>query len=155
MLLVGESGEPRVVSIIEARQIAADEGLDLVEINPNSEPPVCRLMDYGKFLFQQNKKKAVAKKKQKQVQTKELKYTVGIEEGDYQVKLRKIRDFILENNKVKISIRFRGRESSHQDLGFKLIDRLQFDVEPFASVEFTPRFEGRQIVMIIAPKKSA
>lgn len=112
-------------------------------------------MDYGKHIFQLNKRKAIAKKKQRQVQTKELKYTVGIEEGDYLVKLKKISDFIEHGDKVKITIRFRGRESSHQELGFKLIERLQGDVEPFALVELTPRFEGRQIVMVLVPKKNA
>lgn len=134
--------------------MAQELGLDLVELDPNAEPPVCRIMDYGKHLFQLNKKRVLAKKKQNVIQVKELQYSIGIEDGDYKVKLKKISEFISEGNKVKVTIRFRGRETSHQELGFNLANRLQADVELFAQIEQPAKFEGRQIVMMLTPKKS-
>lgn len=133
--------------------MAKREDLDLVEISPNAMPPVCRIMDHGKHMYQLSKKKAAAKKKQRQSQVKEIKIRPTIEEGDYQVKLRKLLEFIESGDKVKITMRFRGREIAHNDLGARLLDRLQADVSEEAMVEQTPRFEGRQMVMVVAPKK--
>ncbi len=134
-------------------QIAEDASLDLVEVSPNEEPPVCRVMDYGKYLFQAGKKKAAAKKKQKQNQIKELKYRPVIDDGDYQVKLRKLIAFLDEGNKVKVSMRFRGREIDHQEIGFKLFERMRNDVALYGVIEQEPRFEGYQVVMVIGPRK--
>lgn len=142
-----------VVSTREAMRHADEAGLDLVEISPNAEPPVCRIMDYGKYLFELSKQKAAQKKKQKQIQTKEMKFRPGTEEGDYQVKLRNLIRFLEHGDKAKITLRFRGREMSHMELGNKLMERLQHDLEPFAVMENIPKLEGRQMVMVIAPKK--
>jgi translation initiation factor IF-3 len=132
----------------------ADEfELDLVEIVPTSEPPVCRIMDYGKFVFEQNKKKHAAKKKQKQIQVKEIKIRPGTEEGDYQIKLRNLIKFLNQGDKVKVTLRFRGREMAHQELGAKMLERIEADLEEFGSVEQFPKMEGRQMVMIMGPKK--
>jgi translation initiation factor IF-3 len=127
--------------------------LDLVEIVPTAKPPVCRIMDYGKFLFEQNKKRHAAKKKQKQVQIKEVKFRPGTDEGDYQVKLRNLIRFLEEGDKVKVTLRFRGRELAHQEIGRKLLQRLEADFVEYGTVEQQPKMEGRQMVMIIAPKK--
>lgn len=152
--LIARDGEQiGVTSIQEALELAKQEDLDLVEISPNAAPPVCRIMDHGKHLYQLSKKKAAAKKKQRQSQVKELKIRPSIEEGDYQVKLRKLLEFIDNGDKVKITMRFRGREIAHNDLGVRLLDRLTADIGEAAMVEQTPRFEGRQMVMVIAPKK--
>jgi len=124
-----------------------------VEIVPTAKPPVCRIMDYGKFLFEQNKKRHAAKKKQKQVQIKEVKFRPGTDEGDYQVKLRNLIRFLEEGDKVKVTLRFRGRELAHQELGRKLLQRLEADFVEHGTVEQQPKMEGRQMVMIIAPKK--
>ena len=127
--------------------------LDLVEVSPNAEPPVCRIMNYGKYVFEENKKKQLAKKKQKQTQVKEIKFRPGTEEGDYQVKLRNLTRFLSDGDKAKITLRFRGREMAHQDLGRKLLMRVEQDLIEIGTVEQYPRMEGRQMVMVIAPKK--
>jgi translation initiation factor IF-3 len=137
----------------EALRVAQEHELDLVEISPTAQPPVCRIMNYGKFMFELNKKQTVAKKKQKQNQVKELKFRPTTEEGDYQVKLRNLLRFLLNGDKVKVTLRFRGREVAHQDLGMKIIDRLQVDTSEQAVVEQHAKREGRQIVMVLAPKK--
>lgn len=133
---------------------AAEEGgFDLVEISPTAKPPVCRIMDYGKFLFEASKKQAEAKKKQKQIQIKELKFRPTTEEGDYQVKLRNLIRFLEHGDKVKITLRFRGREVAHQDLGMKILERVQNDMADIAVVEQHPKREGRQLLMVLSPKK--
>lgn len=142
-----------IVSLREAQQKAQQAELDLVEIVPNAKPPVCRVMDYGKFLFEQNKKRQSAKKKQKQVQVKEIKFRPGTEESDYQVKLRSLMRFLEEGDKAKITLRFRGRELVHQELGQKLLKRVETDLAEYGAVEQYPKLEGRQMVMVIAPKK--
>lgn len=152
--LVGKDGEQiGVVSIAQALQIAADAELDLVEVAPQAKPPVCRIMDYGKFLFEEGKKAQAAKKKQKQVQVKELKFRPGTDVGDYQVKLRNLLKFLDEGDRVKVTLRFRGREMAHQELGIQMLRRLESDVQEQGVVEQQPRLEGRQMVMVIAPKK--
>lgn len=129
-------------------------GLDLVELSPDAKPPVCRIMDFGKFRFQQSKRKAAQKKKQKQVQIKEIKIRPATEEGDYQVKLRSMARFLSDGDKVKVTLRFRGREMTHPELGMKLLERIQADLIESGVVEQKPKFEGRQMVMVIGPKKS-
>jgi len=152
--LIGADGEQAgIVSIAEAKVIAEEAALDLVEIVPNSEPPVCRVMDYGKFLFEENKKRHAAKKKQKQTQVKEVKFRPGTEEGDYQVKLRNLIRFLSAGDKAKVTLRFRGREMAHQELGRDLLKRVQGDLDEYASVEQFPKMEGRQMVMVLAPLK--
>lgn len=141
------------MTIEEAIEQAASAGVDLVEISPNAEPPVCRVMDYGKFLYEKSKTAKDQKKKQKQVQVKEVKFRPGTDEGDYQVKLRNLVRFIEEGNKAKVTLRFRGREMAHQDLGFKLLNRIKDDLVELAIVEAFPKMEGRQAVMVLAPKK--
>ena len=140
-----------VVDIDKAQQIAIDADLDLVEIVPNATPPVCRVMDYGKFKFEQSKKAQVARKKQKLIHVKEIKFRPGTEESDYQVKLRKIVEFLTNNNKTKVTIRFRGREMMHQELGTKLLDRIEDDLKEYGEVEQRAKLEGRQLVMVFAP----
>lgn len=155
--LIGADGEPiGVVPITEAQQAAMDADLDLVEISPNAQPPVCRVMDYGKFVFEENKKKHSAKKKQKQTQVKEVKFRPGTDIGDYKVKLRNLIKFLHNGDRVKVTLRFRGREMAHQDLGAKLLDRVAHDVESegHGNVEQRSRMEGRLMVMVIAPKKT-
>lgn len=127
--------------------------MDLVEISPNADPPVCKVMDYGKYQFEQNKKLQASKKKQKQVQIKEIKFRPGTEEGDYQVKLRNLNKFLEEGNKTKITVRFRGREMAHREIGLELLKRVKKDLEELANVEQFPKVEGRQMVMVMAPKK--
>lgn len=154
MRLIGAGGDQvGVVSLEEAQKAAEESGLDLVEIAPNSEPPVCRVMDYGKFLFDQNKKRQAAKKKQKQIQIKEIKIRPGTEEGDYQIKLRNLLKFLNNGDKVKVTLRFRGREMAHQELGVQMLKRVEEDVAEIGSVEQYPKLEGRQMVMVIASKK--
>lgn len=142
------------MAIADAQQAAAEADLDLVEIVPNAEPPVCRVMDYGKFLFEENKKKHAAKKKQKQIQVKEVKFRPGTDIGDYKVKLRNLIRFLDNGDRVKVTLRFRGREMAHQELGAQLLDRVAADVEGHGAVEQRSRMEGRLMVMVIAPKKS-
>jgi translation initiation factor IF-3 len=152
--LIGPEGENvGVVSIEQAQRIAEDSQLDLVEIVPTAEPPVCRVMDVGKFLFEQNKKKHAAKRKQKQIQIKEMKIRPGTDEGDYQIKLRNMTRFLEEGDKVKVTLRFRGREMMHQDIGAKVLKRIEEDLSVLGVVEQFPRMEGRQMVMMIAPKR--
>ena len=153
--LIDQDGQQvGVVAIAEAIRSAEEAGLELVEIAPNSEPPVCRIMDYGKYLFEQKKQKAAAKKKQKQIHIKEVKLRPGTEEGDYQVKLRNLIRFLEDGDKCKVTLRFRVREMAHQDLGLKLLQRIEADLVEYGSVEQSPgRVEGRQMVMLIGPKK--
>lgn len=152
--LVGAEGEQvGVVSINEALQLAYDANMDLVEISPNAEPPVCKIMDFGKFQFEQSKKLQAAKKKQKQIQIKEIKFRPGTEEGDYQVKLRSLIKFLNEGDKTKITVRFKGRELTHRELGMDLLKRIEKDLEEVAAVEQFPKLEGRQMVMVMGPKK--
>jgi translation initiation factor IF-3 len=127
--------------------------MDLVEISPNADPPVCKVMDYGKYSFELNKKLQAAKKKQKQIQIKEIKFRPGTEEGDYQVKLRNLMKFLNEGDKTKITVRFKGREMSHRELGMDLLKRIETDLEEVAAVEQFPKLEGRQMIMIMGPKK--
>ncbi|QTH64303.1 translation initiation factor IF-3 [Psychrosphaera ytuae] len=154
--LVGSEGEALgVVSINEALNVAGDAGMDLVEISPNAEPPVCKVMDYGKFLYEKSKAQKEQKKKQKQIQVKEIKFRPGTDEGDYQVKLRNLRRFIEAGDKAKVTIRFRGREMAHQDIGIDLLNRVKTDLEDISTVEsFPSRAEGRQMIMVLAPAKS-
>ncbi|MCK4842835.1 MAG: translation initiation factor IF-3 [Methylococcales bacterium] len=142
-----------VITLAEAKQLAYDANMDLVEVSPNADPPVCKVMDYGKYQFDQNKKLQAAKKKQKQIQIKEIKFRPGTEEGDYQVKLRNLTKFLEESNKTKITVRFRGREMAHREIGMDLLKRVEKDLEELAVVEQFPKFEGRQMVMVMAPKK--
>lgn len=137
----------------EALQMASASDLDLVEVSPTAEPPVVRIMDYGKFLFEQNKKAHSAKRKQKQIQVKEVKFRPGTGEADYQIKLRNLIRFLTEGDKAKITLRFRGREMVHQDIGRKLLDRVTTDLAEHGTIEQNPLMEGRQMVMVIAPKK--
>jgi len=153
--LIGPDGENLgVVSTEQAQRIAEESQLDLVEIVPTADPPVCRVMDFGKFLFEQNKKKHAAKRKQKQIQIKEMKIRPGTEEGDYQIKLRNMTRFLEEGDKVKVTLRFRGRELMHQDLGAKVLKRIEEDLSALGVVEQFPRLEGKQMVMMIAPKRA-
>jgi translation initiation factor IF-3 len=133
--------------------MAYEADMDLVEVAPDSSPPVCRIMDYGKYLFEENKKRHAAKKKQKQIQIKEVKFRPGTEEGDYQVKLRNLTRFLNNGDKAKVTLRFRGREMAHQELGLQLLKRVEEDLAEIGTVEQYPRLEGRQMVMVIAPKK--
>ena len=132
--------------------MAAGKGLDVVEVSPNTEPPVCKILDYGKYLFEQKKKTQGAKKKQKTIQVKEIKFRPLIEIGDYEVKVNKIRDFIDQGNKVKISLRYRGREMRHVELGHDLLKRVLTDIEEISSVEQEVQFEGRQLITVVAQK---
>lgn len=152
--MIGADGEQAgVMSLRSALEMASDIGLDLVEVSPNAEPPVCRILDFGKFLFEQNKKAQSAKRKQKQVHVKEVKFRPGTEEGDYQVKLRNLVRFLESGDKAKVTLRFRGREMAHQELGLKLLNRVKDDLEEIGVVEQMPQLEGRQMVMVLAPKK--
>jgi translation initiation factor IF-3 len=153
--LVGKEGEPLgVVSIAEAMETAEQSNLDLVEISPNAEPPVCKVMDYGKFLFEKSKTLKEQKKKQKQIQVKEIKFRPGTDEGDYQVKLRNLRRFLEAGDKAKVTIRFRGREMAHQEIGIEQLKRVRADLEDIANCESFPhRVEGRQMIMVLAPIK--
>jgi translation initiation factor IF-3 len=141
------------MSRFDALQLAQTQELDLVEVSPTAEPPVCRIIDYGKFLFEANKKSHLAKKKQKQIQVKEVKFRPGTDEGDYQIKLRNLIRFLQEGDKAKVTLRFRGREMAHTDIGRQVLIRLQADLAPYATIEQHPLMEGRQMVMMLAPKK--
>ncbi|WP_108674212.1 translation initiation factor IF-3 [Candidatus Kinetoplastibacterium sorsogonicusi] len=152
--LIGVDGEQLgVMKTAEALRFAEKNNLDLVEIAPNASPPVCRIMDYGKFKYQEQKKQAEAKTKQKVVQIKEVKFRPSTDEGDYQVKLRNLRRFLDEGDKAKVTMRFRGREMAHQNLGVKMLERIREDLKEHITVEAMPKLEGRQIVMILSPKK--
>jgi translation initiation factor IF-3 len=152
--VIDSEGEQKgVMSVPAAIELAKDEGLDLVEVAPTADPPVCRIMDFGKYLFEQNKKAQSARRKQKQVHVKEIKFRPGTEEGDYQVKLRKLMEFLEHGDKTKITLRFRGREMAHQELGANLLARVRDDLEEFGVVEQMPQMEGRQMIMVMSPKK--
>jgi len=152
-LIDAEGQQLGVVSIHEAKKISEEAGLDLVEVSPEAKPPVCRIMDYGKYKFQMSKRKAAAKKKQKQIQIKEIKIRPGTEEADYQVKLRNIMKFLENGDKAKVTVRFRGREMSHPELGMQLLERMINELADYGAIEQHPKFEGRQIVMVMGPKK--
>lgn len=151
-LIDAEGNQVGVVSIRTALSSAEEAGLDLVEISPNASPPVCRIMDYGKFTFEQSKRRSAAKKKQKQVQVKEVKFRPVTDVGDFNVKVRKIRSFLDRGDKVKISLRFRGREMQHRELGMELFDRIKAVLGDFG-VEQEPKLEGRQMGMVVVPGK--
>ncbi|WP_246504783.1 translation initiation factor IF-3 [Microvirga antarctica] len=151
--LIDDTGQNRgVMPFFDAMRIAEDAGLDLVEISPNATPPVCKILDYGKYRFLEQKKASEARKKQKTVEVKEVKLRPGIDDHDYDVKMKAMRGFFEEGNKVKVTLRFRGREMAHQDLGLKVLDRVKSDVSEIAKVEMEPNFEGRQVVMVMAPR---
>jgi translation initiation factor IF-3 len=152
-VIAADGSQAGVMARYDALQMALAAELDLVEVSPTAEPPVCRIMDFGKFLFEQNKKAHAAKRKQKQIQLKEVKFRPGTEEGDYQVKLRNLTRFLTEGDKAKITLRFRGREMAHQEIGRQLLDRVQKDLVAVGQVEQFPLMEGRQMVMLIGPKK--
>lgn len=152
-MIDAEGNQAGVLTRFEALQMAETAGLDLVEISPTADPPVCKVMDFGKFLFEQNKKAHAAKRNQKQIQLKEVKFRPGTEEGDYQVKLRNLIRFLTEGDKAKIVLRFRGREMAHQEIGRELLTRVQQDLAQVGQVEQFPIMEGRQMVMMIGPKK--
>ena len=152
-LIDAEGGQLGVMSLEQALEAADESGFDLVEISPNAEPPVCRLMDYGKFLFQQNKKRQASKKKQQVIHLKEVKFRPGTEEADYQTKLRNLKRFLNHGDKTKVTLRFRGREMAHKELGLELLKRVQGDLSELGTVEQEPQLEGRQMVMVIAPRK--
>jgi translation initiation factor IF-3 len=153
--LVGKEGEQvGVVAIADALRMASEAEMDLVEVSPNAAPPVCKIMDYGKFIFEKSKSLKEQKKKQKQIQVKEIKFRPGTDIGDYQVKLRNLRRFLEGGDKAKVTIRFRGREMAHQDIGIDLLKRVRADLEDIASCESFPhRVEGRQMIMVLAPIK--
>ena len=153
--LVGADGEQvGIVPLPEALQLAQRAGLDLVEVADKAKPPVCKIMDHGRFQFENNKKQHSAKKKQKTVQIKEIKFRPGTEDGDYQVKLRSLVKFLENGDKTKITLRFRGREMAHRELGAKLLKRVEEDLSELATVEQFPKLEGRQMVMVMAPRKT-
>jgi translation initiation factor IF-3 len=141
-----------IVPIREALMMAEEAGLDLVEISPNATPPVCKILDFGKFKYEQQKKLAEARKKQKVIEVKEIKLRPGIDEHDYQVKMRSVLRFLEEGDKVKVTMRFRGREMVHQELGLKVLERVRNELDALAKVEQMPRLEGRQMIMVMAPK---
>lgn len=152
--MVGPNGEPLgIVSLNEAMTKAEEADIDLVEIAPQAAPPVCRLMDYGKYKYAESKRQHEARLKQKQVQVKEVKFRPGTDEGDYKIKLRNLIRFLQEGDKAKITLRFRGREITHQELGLALLKRVEADLQEYAVVEQFPKMEGRQMVMVVAPHK--
>jgi len=152
--LIGADGSQiGIVSINEALDAAYEVAMDLVEIAPEAIPPVCRVMDYGKHIFEEKKQKNEAKKKQKQIQVKEVKFRPVTEEGDYQVKLRNLKRFLAEGDKAKVTMRFRGREVAHQELAVVLLKRIEADLEEFGTVEQQPEMEGKQMIMVLGPKK--
>ena len=156
MRLIGADGQQvGIVSITEALQKAEEAGLDLVEISPTAAPPVCRIMNFGKFQYEESKSRPAAKKKQKQILIKEVKFRPGTDVGDYQIKLRNLIRFLDEGNKAKITLRFRGREMAHQELGMEMLKRLETDLKDHGTVEQYPRLEGRQMVMVLQPKRVA
>ena len=152
--MIGPEGEQvGILGIEEARALASENGMDLVEVAPTAEPPVCKVMDYGKYVFEQNEKAHAARKKQKQIHVKEVKFHPGTDEGDYQIKLRNLVRFLTSGDKAKVTLRFRGREMVHRDLGAKLLERVRDDLAEIGQVEQFPKMEGRQMTMVIAPKK--
>ena len=152
--VIGSDGEQvGVLSREAALQLASESAMDLVEISPTAVPPVCRIMDFGKFLFETNKKAPAAKRKQKQIQVKEIKFRPGTDKGDYEIKMRNLVRFLEAGDKAKVTLRFRGREMAHQEIGVQLLQKVRQDLEAIGTVEQFPRMEGRQMVMVIAPKK--
>jgi len=152
--LIGPENQPiGIVNIREALRMAEEADIDLVEIAPTASPPVCRLMDYGKFKYQEQKRQHDARLKQKIIQVKEVKFRPGTDEGDYQVKMRNVNRFLEDGDKVKVTLRFRGREMAHQEFGVRLLERVRTDLEDVALVEQTPKLEGRQMTMVIAAKR--
>ncbi|MGA8006847.1 MAG: translation initiation factor IF-3 [Burkholderiales bacterium] len=152
--LVADNGDQLgIVSIADAMRMAEEQEVDLVEIAPLAKPPVCKLMDYGKFRYREQKKAHEAKLKQKQIQVKEIKFRPRTDEGDYKIKLNKLVEFLEEGDKVKVTLRFRGREMAHQEFGFRVLERVKADLEPHGVVEQFPKMEGRQMVMVMGPKK--
>jgi len=151
-LIDKDGGNKGTVAIADALAAAQEAGLDLVEISPNAAPPIVKILDYGKYKYQEQKKAAEARKKQKVVEVKELKYRPMIDDHDYEVKLRAMQRFFEEGDKVKVTLRFRGREMAHQELGYQLLNRVKGDTLKIAKVEQEPRFEGRQVVMVLAPR---
>ncbi|PCI21410.1 MAG: translation initiation factor IF-3 [Piscirickettsiaceae bacterium] len=153
--LINHEGEKiGVVTIEQAKSLADEVELDLVEVSPTAKPPVCKIMDYGKFKFEASKKLQASKKKQKNVQVKEIKFRPGTDIGDYNVKLRNLKSFLENGDKTKITVRFRGREMAHRELGMELLKRVEKDLDELAVVEQWPKFEGRQMVMVMAPRKN-
>ena len=152
-LISGDGEQLGVVSLKEALAMSEEQDVDLVEISPTAKPPVCKLMDFGKYKYEQSKKRDEAKKKQKQVQIKEIKFRPGTDDGDYNIKMRKIKEFLSGGDKVKVTLRFRGREMAHQQIGAQLLERVKADVAEEAQIESFPKLEGRQMVMMLAPKK--
>jgi translation initiation factor IF-3 len=153
-LIDAEGEQAGILSLEDALAKAKEATLDLVEVSPNAEPPVCRIMDFGKYLFEQKKKSQSGKTKTKQVQVKEIKFRPGTDIGDYKIKLRKLTEFLQAGDRAKITLRYRGREMAHQELGVKLLKRVEKDLEEFATVEQFPKMEGRQLVMVMTPKKN-
>lgn len=154
MRLTGVDNEPLgILSLTEAFRLAEEANVDLVEIAPNAQPPVCRLMDYGKFKYHEQKKAHEAKLKQKVISVKEIKFRPGTDEGDYNIKLRNLIKFLDDGDKCKITLRFRGREMAHQDIGYRMLERLKSDLDAYGQVEQFPKMEGRQMIMVLAPKK--
>jgi translation initiation factor IF-3 len=153
-LIDAEGEQAGILGVDEALAKAQEAGLDLVEVSPNAEPPVCRIMDFGKYLFELKKKAQAGKSKTKQVHVKEIKFRPGTEEGDYKVKLRKLIEFLSNGDRTKITLRYRGREMAHQELGVKLLKRVEKDLEDYGTVEQFPKMEGRQLVMVMTPKKN-
>ncbi len=152
--VVDDQGEQLgVMPTYKAVEIAREKGMDLVEVAPNSRPPVCKMMDYGKFVFQKNKAQQAARRKQKQTQIKEIKFRPNTEKGDYDTKMRHLVEFLEEGDKIKVTLRFRGREMAHQQRGMELLMRVRDDLVELASVEQMPKMEGRQMIMVMAPKK--
>jgi translation initiation factor IF-3 len=152
--LMGPDNEPiGIVSLMEALRMAGDADVDLVEISPTAVPPVCRLIDYGKFKYAEQKRAAEAKAKQKVIEVKEVKFRPGTDDGDYNIKLRNLIKFLDEGDKTKITLRFRGREMAHQEIGMRMLERLKLDLEPYGQIEQFPKMEGRQMVMVLSPKK--
>lgn len=153
MRLVGSDGQMLgVMSVYEALQIAAEEDLDLVEVSPQAEPPVCKILDFGKYKYQEQKKKNEARKKQKVIEVKEIKIRPNIDDNDYDVKMRSAKRFLEEGDKVKVTLRFRGREMAHQELGQEVLDRIKAELEPLSKIEQLPKMEGRQMIMVLAPR---
>ena len=154
--MIGANGEPvGIVSLATANKMAEEAQVDLVEIAPTAKPPVCRLMDYGKYKYQEAKKRHEAKLKQKQIQVKEVKFRPATDDADYNIKVRNLVRFLEEGDKAKVTLRFRGREMAHQEFGMRLLERVKADLEPYAVVEQMPKMEGRQMVMVLSPKKKA
>ncbi len=152
-LINADGSQAGIVSLAEAMEVATEAELDLVLISPEADPPVCRIMDYGKHIFEQKKQRNLARKKQKQTHVKEIKFRPGTEEGDYQVKLRNLIRFLTDGDKAKVTLRFRGREMAHQELGLKLLHRVREDLAEYGVVEQEPKMEGRQMVMVLSPGK--